>query len=186
MFREIIKFDDIAKRTGGGFVDKNDIITFGATSTITVTENPPSGGYSLTALNCTIASGSGPGGVTGSVNPDLNNRTASIVMQEGNIAVCTFTNTRFGITAAPASVAGQITSSAGYGLKGVSVTLTDISTGEVRSALTNNFGYYNFGDLKVEDFYRISVTSRRYTFSSTSRTFTLTQDLVGMDFVANE
>ena len=171
---------------GGAFVDKNDIVTFGATGTITVTENQPSGGYSLSALDCTIASGSGPGGVTGTVSPNPATRSASIVMQEGNIAVCTFTNTRFGTTAAPAAVSGQIVSSTGSGLKGVSVTLTDISTGEVRSALTNNFGYYNFGDLTTEHFYRLTVTSRRYTFSQTSRTFTLTEDLAGADFIANE
>ena len=107
-------------------------------------------------------------------------------MNEGGIMTCVFTNSQASVTAAPAAVTGQIVSSTGSGLKGVTITLTDISTGEVKSALTNNFGYYNFSNLATEDFYRIAVTSRRYTFSTTSRTFTLTDDLAGVDFIANE
>jgi len=109
-----------------------------------------------------------------------------VTMAPGAAMTCTFTNSQLQPTAAPAAVTGQIVSSTGSGLKGVTVTLTDISTGDVKSVMTNNFGYYNFSDLATEDFYRITVTSRRYTFSTTSRTFTLTEDLAGVDFIANE
>ena len=80
--------------TVGGSTANNNIVNFGSTNTITVTESAPAvaTGYSLlSAPSCTITSGSG--GSTGTATGNLSTRTATVVMQEGNIAVCTFTNT---------------------------------------------------------------------------------------------
>jgi len=160
------------------------IASFGATNAITVNEeNFPN--WTLQDLVCT-GNGFATATTDKPVQPALHAGTAVITMNEGGIMTCVFTNSQASVTAAPAAVTGQIVSSTGSGLKGVTVILTDISTGEVKSALTNNFGYYNFSNLATEDFYRITVTSRRYTFSTTSRTFTLTDDLAGVDFIANE
>jgi hypothetical protein len=89
-------------------------------------------------------------------------------------------------TAAPATIAGRVVSADGMGLRGVSVRLMNASTGEMRSALTNGFGYYIFEDMPTEDFYIVSVSSKRYTFPVSVRTFTLQDSLTELDFIAGQ
>nr|ALS92481.1 carboxypeptidase regulatory-like domain protein [uncultured bacterium] len=62
----------------------------------------------------------------------------------------------------------------------------DVTTGEIKTASTNSFGYYTFSDLTANDFYRMTVSSKRYPFRSPIRSFTLNDDLAGMDFVSAE
>jgi hypothetical protein len=60
----------------------------------------------------------------------------------------------------------------------------DVSSGQLRTALSNGFGYYTFTDVKTEDFYVLSVGSKRYRFLNSSRSFTVTGDLADIDFIA--
>lgn len=170
---------------GGGSTPIEDVVLFGSANTLTVSENAdaPGTGYSLSNVVCTVTAGS-QGGVVGTWSTTFPaGRSASIVLQEGNIAVCTFTNTRVGVTAAPATVTGRVLSSTGSPLSGITLTLTDLSTGETKTATSTSFGYYTFSDLTVQDFYQLTVTSKRYRFSTPSRTFTLNSDLADMDFI---
>lgn len=112
-------------------------------------------------------------------------RTATIRLEEGESVTCTYSNTQLTPTAAPASVSGRVMNEDGIGIRGVSVTLWDISSGEIRTASTNSFGNYTFADLPTEDFYVLSVSSKRLSFAVDTRSFTLTDDLAGMDFVAS-
>ena len=87
-------------------------------------------------------------------------------------------------TAAPANVAGRVLTEVGTGIRGAALTLTNLSTGEVRRAMSNNFGYYNFQDVMTDDVYLLTVASKRYVFANGSRTFTLRDSLSDADFIA--
>jgi hypothetical protein len=152
----------------------SSVYTSGAT--VTVTENAIAG-WTLQDIVCS-------GGTT-SVN--LGTKTATITVVGGAIQSiqCTFTNGELGTTAAPADITGRVATDFGTGIRGASMKLTNLSTGEVRYAVTNNFGYYYFTGAMTDDVYVLSVASKRYTFAANSMTFTLRDNLSGMNFIAN-
>ena len=88
-------------------------------------------------------------------------------------------------SAAPASVSGRVLDSFGYGVGGVSVQMSDIQNGTIWTALTSPFGYYLIDGPEVGNFYTLTVSHKRYSFADGVRTFTLNEDLSGIDFVAN-
>ena len=73
----------------------------------------------------------------------------------------------------------------GYGIGGARITVTNAADGSLHSALTNPFGYYTVSDLSVDEFYTISVSHKRYEFADGTRTFSLTDNIADVDFVAN-
>jgi hypothetical protein len=87
-------------------------------------------------------------------------------------------------TAAPANVGGRVLTDYGTGIRGAYLTLTNLSTGEVRYAVSNNFGYYSFQEVMTDDVYLLTVASKRYNFANNSRTFTLRDSLSGVDFIS--
>lgn len=117
---------------------------------------------------------------------DFANRSVTLIAQQGETITCTFTNSQLTITAAPATITGQVLHQDGSAIRGVLVTLQDLSTGEVRTVPTNTFGYYTFNELPVGDFYRVTVSSRKYNFRDSVRSFLLTEDLAGLNFIAEE
>lgn len=149
---------------------------------ITVTEVPLSG-WTLANVNCVEVAGLG--------FPNLQDSTkntpgpATIIVQEGEFVTCTFTNTRTTPTAAPASVVGRVLTSGGRGVAGARITMWDTSTGELVTRTTNNFGYYRFDNLSVSHFYVASVDGKGMSFANSTRSFTLENDLVGLNFFAN-
>ena len=86
-------------------------------------------------------------------------------------------------TAGTASVQGQVVSNTGRALKGITVRLQNASTSELKTAITNTFGYYKFEDLEVGAFYVMSLRSKRYVFENNPYTFTLSEDLAPVAFV---
>ena len=68
-------------------------------------------------------------------------------------------------TAARVELTGTVTTPDGRGLRNATVSITD-SSGAVRSVTTGSFGYYRFDDIEAGREYVVSVTSRRYRFSS--------------------
>ena len=169
----------------GGSISNANITNFDAqTGTITVTENDPTGtGYTLLSMSCDVQ----PGGlnVLGTATPGTTaSRTVTIVPAEGNFITCTYTNSQLTVTAAPATVSGRVTTAAGAGIKGVSVALNDLTTGQTRYTLTNSFGYYTFSNAQTEDFYAVAVESKKYRFQTNIQTFTLQNDLLDVNFVA--
>jgi hypothetical protein len=65
------------------------------------------------------------------------------------------------------------------------MTLYDYSTGEVRVVYTNTFGYYSFKDAAVNDLFEMSVQHSRYRFVNGSVSFTLRDNIDGMNFQAS-
>ncbi|MBA3769324.1 MAG: carboxypeptidase regulatory-like domain-containing protein [Blastocatellia bacterium] len=87
-----------------------------------------------------------------------------------------------GPTASNARIAGRVTGN-GVGVKGARVTVADANN-NARNALTNNFGYYVVEDLEAGQTYVISVSSKRFRFSSQIRS--VTESISDLDFVGEE
>jgi len=174
---------DLAAREGGETSLNNAALIFdlGASNLVTINEDPNNAG-TLVGITCTSEATS---------NPTVNNNTVTatgvqVQLEEGEIVRCKFHNSLLIPTAAPASVTGRVTNGSGMGLRGVYVTLTNASTGQMRTVITNTFGNYTFTDLEVGNFYTMTVESKRYAFDAPVRSFTLTQDLAGINFVSSE
>ena len=86
-------------------------------------------------------------------------------------------------TSASLLLSGRITDSLGRGIAGAKVTIEGGGLEAPRTAFTNSFGYYNFRGLLVGT-YMVTVSGRRHTFSSPTRTLTMSDDVVGFDFIA--
>jgi hypothetical protein len=81
-------------------------------------------------------------------------------------------------SAATLSVAGRVLTYEGAGLRKAVVSITD-RDGNVRTTMTNGFGYYAFSDLAT-DSYILGVSARSYHYQL--RALNLKDDLSGIDF----
>lgn len=163
------------------FVDSN-ITSFGTENTITITEAGVLG-WALTSISCIETPADGLPGFTNST-VDIANRTARIVVEQGEDVECTFTSDQLAPTASFASVSGRVTTPDGRGTRNIRLRLINLNTGAERWANTSSFGYYSFGDLEVAHFYVLSIhSSRKIESDSAVRSFTLNEDLSAMNFV---
>jgi hypothetical protein len=152
---------------------------------ITITEAAKSG-WQIGNLACVDSNGGL--GFTANSTPQApgvaNQATATILVQEGEYVTCTYTNVQQTPSAAPASIGGRIVDSMDRGLKGVTLTLTDLESGTYRTATTNTYGYYQFDEVETTRFYSLTVSSKKYMFRDDTVYFTLNEDSFGMNFVA--
>ncbi len=158
----------------------NNLTDFGVSNSVTVTENLPTSGYSLTQLLCVENAAGGTGQQNTTVN--VQNRLANIILEEGESVTCTFVNAV--PTAALATLSGKITDNYGVNVKDVSVTITNLTSGESHYTRTNSFGFYRFEEMPVGESYVVSVRSKRYAFVSDSMIITLMEDFAKANFTA--
>lgn len=85
-------------------------------------------------------------------------------------------------SAASVTVAGRVMSGKNRGVSNASLYLTD-SSGEIRVARTNQFGYYQFTEVRAGETYIISVRHRSYQF--TPQVITVNEELAAVDFLPN-
>jgi hypothetical protein len=87
-------------------------------------------------------------------------------------------------TAAPASISGRINNLESVGILGrrVRVSITNLSTGEVRIQSINPFGYYEFADLELTTMYLIQAEGPSMVFEPASLTVRLVDNMTGVDF----
>ena len=109
----------------------------------------------------------------------------TLTLNPEEVAVCTFNNTQLSPSAAPASVSGRAVDSFGNGIGGARVSVMDAQSGAISTAITNPFGYYTVDSLEVGNFYVMTISHKRFVFADDTRTFSLQEDLVGVDFIAN-
>ena len=148
---------------------------------ITVTEAQVQG-WQLVSVQCVETAGSVPNIPNTTV--DLANHRAYIRVENDERVECTFTSEEIAPTG-NASVSGRIVDSNGLGVRGITVSIFNASTGQVALATSNSFGYYSFEDLELSNFYVLTaIGTKRYTIPNSERTFTLNEDLSNMDFVA--
>jgi hypothetical protein len=86
-------------------------------------------------------------------------------------------------SAAMVTLSGRVTTADGRGIRNVRVSLTDQS-GNARYAMTSSFGYYLFEDITAGQTVVISVTAKRYIFSTPTRILTVDEGLADIDFTA--
>jgi hypothetical protein len=82
-------------------------------------------------------------------------------------------------TAAAVSVGGRVSTSDGRAISGVRVTMTHAVNGEVRTALTNAFGYFRFQAVLAGDNYILEGSHKRYKFEP--RFVTVLDEIVDAD-----
>jgi hypothetical protein len=87
-------------------------------------------------------------------------------------------------TAAGVSLSGRVTTAEGAGIRNARVTVSGNSLPEARVATTGSFGYFSFDGLTAGETYVVTVNAQRYTFTVPSRVFTLVDNIVDADFVA--
>jgi subtilisin family serine protease len=159
----------------------SNVTSFGSTNPIVVTEAPVDG-YQLTAIDCTQTLN----GITSAADAtvDVASKTASIVAQPGADILCTYTSNVLAPTAAGAFIMGRVADTKGQGVRGIVLNLTDTSTGEVFSAITNTFGYYSFADRPAGHYYILTVRSdKKWQAINPTRTISLVDNVAGMDFI---
>jgi hypothetical protein len=148
---------------------------------VQVTEAAVSG-WVLMAVECVEAGGS----TIPNTTVDLANRRANIRVESGESVTCTFTSEPIAPTSAEALVAGRVLDSAGRGVRGITLSVFNTSTGEMEFARTNSMGFYSFQNLQVANFYVVTAYgSKRYSITDNVRSFMLNDDLVNVDFVVD-
>jgi len=80
---------------------------------------------------------------------------------------------------------GRVRGLGGKGANGVIVTLTD-QGGNVRSAITNPFGYYQFPGVMTWDTYTVTVRSKRYTFTTATQNLMFPENSADVNFTATD
>ena len=88
-------------------------------------------------------------------------------------------------TAAALSVEGRVMLPAGNGIRNVNLVLTE-SNGRVHFARSSSFGYYRFDNIPGGQSAIVTISSKRYTFTSRSRLVALVDDLTDLDFIADQ
>lgn len=86
-------------------------------------------------------------------------------------------------TAAAVAISGRVMTPTRRGISQATVTLVEPS-GNIRTVRTNAFGYYRFDDLEAGQTARISVTSKRYRFST--QVVNLLDSVTDVDFIAQD
>lgn len=93
-------------------------------------------------------------------------------------------DSELGPTASPSTVSGRVITADGRGIANARVLLTS-STGEIRTAITASFGYFKFTEVPVGENYVVSVAAKRFTFAEPAYVLQVTDNVSGIEFVAN-
>lgn len=88
-------------------------------------------------------------------------------------------------SASSVSVSGIVRTFSGMGIPRARLSLTD-SYGNVRTALTNPFGYYRFDEVDVGQTIVLTVSSKTAFFAEPTRAIAVDDELTEIDFVALE
>lgn len=91
--------------------------------------------------------------------------------------------TNFTPTSANVTVGGRALSASGTGISNVFVSMTDPS-GNIRTAVTNSFGYYFFDEVPTGQPYTFSVSSKRYEFTNPIQVVTVNDPIDNVNFNA--
>lgn len=86
-------------------------------------------------------------------------------------------------TAAMVSIHGRARTASGRGILRVRISLVNAS-GEIRSTMTSDFGYYRFDNLPAGETYILTARGKRFTFSNPTQVVTLNEEVGDLDFVA--
>ncbi len=162
-------FFDPGPDTGGpGFTNHINATINGGVTVNSTTYNSPT---SVTLNISTVGASLGPKNVT-IINPDGQSLTGNSLF------------TVNGPTAAPADIAGQVTTATGAPLPGVKLTLLN-TTSSVPIVVTSGAdGRYSFPQAPTGDIYLVTPTRFGYTFNPATQTFLHVGVRTNIDFTA--
>lgn len=123
----------------------------------------------------TIPNGTNDCGTTVTTDQRGNSRPASGACEKGSVELA---------AAVPASISGRVLTAEGDGIRNVAVTISGGGLPAPITVQTGAFGTYRFTGILTGQTYTISVGSKRYTFSPSSRSITLNGDLTNENFVS--
>lgn len=89
------------------------------------------------------------------------------------------------VTSAPIFVGGRVLTKYGRGISHARVQIFDLQ-GNVRTVLTNTFGYYRFSEIRAGESYVLSVTAKVYRFETPSIVISPTDSLFDVNFIATQ
>lgn len=89
-------------------------------------------------------------------------------------------------SAAPASISGRVNNLESFPTtaRRVQLVLTNLSSGEVRIAPVNQFGFYEFTELELTSLYMVKAEGPSMVFEPESVTIRLVDNITGVDFSA--
>lgn len=85
-------------------------------------------------------------------------------------------------TAGDAVISGRVMDQNGSGVRGVKLTLMNLTSGEMVYAATNQMGNYMFEGLDVSEFYVLSAEHRKFWIQDNTRSIMLLENVTGMNF----
>lgn len=124
----------------------------------------------------TIPNGTNDCGTTVPTDQRGNSRPASGACEKGSVELSA--------PAVPASISGRVLTAEGDGIRNVAVTISGGGLPAPITVQTGGFGNYQFTGILTGQTYTISVSSKRYTFTPSSRNITLNGDLTNENFVS--
>ena len=86
--------------------------------------------------------------------------------------------------AATVTLAGQVKTADGKGIRNVTLTLTGGNLSEPITTRTTTFGAYQFGEIQSGQTYILTVNGKRYTFDQPTRIVEVLEDIADADFVS--
>ena len=86
-------------------------------------------------------------------------------------------------TAAGVSISGRVVTAKGRGIGKAFVSIVD-GNGDMRTVLTNSFGFYGFNDVASGENCLISVTDKNYQFARPAQFLAVSGDLTEVNFTA--
>jgi hypothetical protein len=87
-------------------------------------------------------------------------------------------------TAAPVTISGRITTPNGQGISRAYISLTNASTGETRTAITNPFGFYRFTGVVAGQTYILGGTKKRSANVIPTQVLHVNGDMTNVNFTA--
>lgn len=87
--------------------------------------------------------------------------------------------------ASNAMVGGRVVTASGRMLGNVQIVMID-ANGNLRTSLSNSFGYFSFDNVSTGITYNFSVSSKRYIFSQDSQDRIIISDTENINFIAND
>jgi subtilisin-like proprotein convertase family protein len=88
------------------------------------------------------------------------------------------------VSAAGTTVGGQVLTANGAGIRNAVVTIMGGGLSQPLYAITSAFGYYRFDDIEVGQTYIITINSKRYVFAVPVIAVSPTDQLSGVNFIA--
>lgn len=88
-------------------------------------------------------------------------------------------------TAANIEAGGRILTATGNGISRATVTIRNLENGDMRTAVTNQFGFYNFDNLEAGGIYVATVEHKKYVFTNDTQVVQLFDNKRDLIFYAD-